>query len=104
MAKRATALAFTALLGTFVAGHADTTGKLPPAWPRPGSTTLIDNDRGAAYNVVYTTGIPSPMHQHLYDFAGLDLNTASIEVKDLQGTTGRGPVIKNDMWWLPKGK
>lgn len=102
--KTSAAVALFAIASIPLAAQAEPAGNLPPAWPRPGSTTLIDNDRGAAYNVIYTTNVPSPMHQHRYNFVGLDLNTASIQVKDLEGHTNVGPVIKNDMWWLPKGK
>lgn len=76
---------------------------LPPAWPRPGSALLVENDRGAAYNVDYPKDQPSPMHQHRYPFAGLDLNTATIKGTSLGGATGFGPVVKDDMWYLPKG-
>ncbi len=102
--KLAIAVALIALAGSSVAGVAQPANKLPHAWPRPGSMLLIDNDRGTAFNVVYKVGVPSPMHRHLYDFVGLDLNTAAIEVKDLKGKTGIGTVIKNDMWFLLKGE
>jgi hypothetical protein len=98
------AMTLAAFAGSVIAAHAQDANKLPHAWPRPGSTLLIDNDRGTAFNVVYKVGVPSPMHQHLYDFVGLDLNTAAIEVKDLKGKTGIGTVIKNDMWFLLKGE
>jgi hypothetical protein len=98
------ALSLMVMAGIPAAGQAQTASKLPHAWPRPGSTLLIDNDRGAAFNVVYTVGVASPMHQHLYDFVGLDLNTAAIEVKDLKGKANIGTVIKNDMWFLLKGE
>ena len=98
------ALSLMVMAGIPAAGQAQTASKLPHAWPRPGSTLLIDNDRGAAFNVVYKVGVASPMHQHLYDFVGLDLNTAAIEVKDLRGKTNIGTVIKNDMWFLLKGE
>lgn len=75
---------------------------LPPAWPRPGATLLVENDRGAAYNVVYPKDQPTPFHRHRYFFAGLDLNTATIRVTDTDGKYRLGPVIKNRMWYLPK--
>jgi hypothetical protein len=54
---------------------------LPPGWPRVGATLLVENDRGAAYNVTYEMGKPTAFHRHRYFFAGLDLNTASVSVK-----------------------
>src|SRR6185437_806802 len=74
----------------------------PPGWPRPGATLLVENDRGAAYNVVYPKDQPTPLHRHRYFFAGLDLNTATIRVTQPDGKSGLHPVIKNRMWFLPK--
>ena len=74
----------------------------PPAWPRPGAVLLVENDRGAAYNVVYAKDQPTPMHRHRYFFAGLDLNTATIKVTRPDGSFSLGPVVKNHMWYLPK--
>jgi hypothetical protein len=75
---------------------------LPPGWPRPGATLLVENDRGAAYNVVYPKDQPTPLHRHRYFFAGLDLNTATIRVTQPDGKSALHPVIKNRMWFLPK--
>lgn len=77
--------------------------ELPPGWPRPGATLLVENDRGAAYNVVYPKDQPTPFHRHRYFFAGLDLNTATIKVTQPDGKSGLHPVVKNRMWYLPKG-
>ena len=74
----------------------------PPGWPRPGATLLVENDRGAAYNVVYPKDQPTPMHHHRYFFAGLDLNTATIKVTQPDGKFDLHPVVKNHMWYLPK--
>jgi hypothetical protein len=89
------------ILGVPVA-RAQSSKELPPAWPRPGATLLVENDRGAAYNVVYPQGKPTSFHRHRYFFAGLDLNTATIKVTDTEGKFRLGPVIKNRMWFLPK--
>ena len=77
---------------------------LPPGWPREGATLLVENDRGAAYNVLYFKDKPTAMHRHRYFFAGLDLNTASVVTKRPDATErGQpGPVIKDRMWYLPK--
>ena len=78
---------------------------LPPGWPREGATLLVENDRGAAYNVSYEKDKPTAMHRHRYFFAGLDLNTASVTVKRPGETewSPPNPVIKDRMWYLPKG-
>jgi hypothetical protein len=83
--------------------HAQNANDLPPGWPRPGATLLVENDRGAAYNVVYPKDKPTPFHRHRYFFAGLDLNTATIRVTQLDGKSDLHPVLKDRMWYLPKG-
>ena len=47
-------------------GYAQPAGDYPPGWPRPGATLLVENDRGAAYNVEYLKDRPTPMHRHRY--------------------------------------
>ncbi len=83
-------------------GAAQPAADLPPGWPRPGATLLVENDRGAAYNVVYPKDQPTPLHRHRYFFAGLDLNTATIRVTQADGKFALHPVIKNRMWFLPR--
>jgi len=83
-------------------GDAQPAQDYPPGWPRPGATLLVENDRGAAYNVVYPKDQPTPMHRHRYFFAGLDLNTATIRVTQPDGKSALHPVIKNRMWFLPR--
>ena len=95
---------FFPLLGATIAQAQPATDDLPPGWPRPGATLLVENDRGAAYNVVYTKDVPAAMHRHRYFFAGLDLNTAAVVTKRQGDATWGppGPVIKDHMWYLPK--
>src|SRR5215469_10210249 len=96
---------FTAIFAGSAAygAQAQNGNELPPGWPRPGATLLVENDRGAAYNVIYPKNQPTPFHRHRYYFAGLDLNTATIRVTQLDGKSDMHPVIKNRMWYLPKG-
>ena len=94
------------LLGLATA-HAQTAAEqdLPPGWPRPGAVLLVENDRGAAYNVSYFQGKPAGLHRHRYFFAGMDLNTAAVVGKRPGDADWGppGPVIKDHMWYLPKG-
>ena len=41
----------------------NTTG-LPPAFPRPGSKLILENDRIRVWNYAWRTGKPTPMHFH----------------------------------------
>jgi hypothetical protein len=88
--------------GAMESAQAQPANDLPPGWPRPGATLLVENDRGAAYNVVYPKDQPTPFHRHRYFFAGLDLNTATIKVTQLDGKADLHPVVENHMWYLPK--
>ena len=94
-----------ALLGALAASgaYAQPAKDYPPAWPRPGATLLVENDRGAVYSVGYPKDQPTLMHRHRYFFAGLDLNTATIKVTQPDGKFDLHPVVKNHMWYLPKG-
>ena len=76
---------------------------LPPGWPRPGAILLVENDRGAAYNVVYPKDQPTPFHRHKYFFAGLDLNTATIKVTPARRQNSTSILWSRiSMWYLPK--
>jgi hypothetical protein len=90
---------------TGAASAADPGADLPPGWPRPGATLLVENDRGAAYNVMYFEGKAAGFHRHRYFFAGLDLNTASVVGRRLGDKDWGQPgvVVKDRMWYLPKG-
>jgi hypothetical protein len=101
--RKSALFAMTIMLAAPRHAMAQPGGDLPPGWPRPGATLLVENDRGAAYNVVYPKDQPTPFHRHRYFFAGLDLNTATIRVTQPDSKSDLHPVIKNRMWYLPKG-
>jgi len=58
----------TALLCVVVQAPSD---KLPPAYPRPGATKLLDNARVQVWNIAWLRGVSYPLHRHLYDLAGV---------------------------------
>jgi predicted metal-dependent enzyme (double-stranded beta helix superfamily) len=45
--------------------------KLPPAYPRPGATKILDNARVQVWNIAWLKGVQYPLHRHLYDLAGV---------------------------------
>ena len=47
------------------------TSSLPPAYPRVGTTNLLDNDRVQVWNIAWLKGQPSPPHRHVYDLVGV---------------------------------
>lgn len=57
----------TALLPLLVQAPAN----LPPAYPRPGATKILDNARVQVWNIAWLKGQPSPLHRHIYDLIGL---------------------------------
>jgi len=44
---------------------------LPPAYPRPGATKILDNDRVQVWDIAWLRGQPSPLHRHIYDLVGV---------------------------------
>lgn len=77
--------------------------ELPPAWPREGARKLLENDRGAMWNVEFANGVGSAWHRHAYEFAGVELATAAFSVTSPDGATGIYAVSRGQMWILPKG-
>src|SRR5438046_6375239 len=48
-----------------------TTPTLPPAYPRPGATKILDNPDVQVWNIAWLKGQPSPLHKHIYDLTGV---------------------------------
>src|SRR6185503_9407685 len=44
---------------------------LPPAYPRPGVTKILDNDRVQVWNIAWLKSEASPLHRHIYDLVGV---------------------------------
>ena len=57
-----------AILAIFMQGQS---ANLPPAYPRPGVTRILDNDRVQVWNIAWLKGQPSPLHRHVYDLVGV---------------------------------
>ena len=43
---------------------------LPPPFPRPNATKLLETDRIVVWDIVWPKGQPTPMHRHVYDQVG----------------------------------
>jgi hypothetical protein len=43
---------------------------LPPPFPRPNATKLLETDAAVVWNIVWPKGQPTPMHRHIYDQVG----------------------------------
>src|SRR5437867_1503324 len=44
---------------------------LPPAYPRPGSVKILDNERVQVWNIAWLKNQPTPLHRHIYDLVGV---------------------------------
>lgn len=66
---------------------ANTSG-YPLAYPRPGATKLLENERVAVWDYVWTPNVPTPMHFHDKDVVVLFL-----EDGDLKSTTPDGKEV-----------
>ncbi len=64
---------------------------LPAAFPRPGSTKILENDRVVVWNYTWMPGVPTPMHYHDKDVVVVYRYDGS-----LKSTTPSGEVVVND--------
>jgi hypothetical protein len=64
--------------------------KFPPAFPRPRSRKLLENDRVVVWNYVWRAGVPTPMHFHDKDALVVFEATGA-----LQSTTPDGKSVTN---------
>lgn len=76
---------------------------LPHAWPRPGANLILENNRGAAWDIKFTQGLYSNFHKHRYHYVGVDLAYAAYEVIHPDGSSETKVSFPGRMWILPKG-
>ena len=62
---------------------------LPPAYPRPGTINLIDNDRVLVWDISWLKQT-YPLHRHLYDLVGVYYTDGDRVIVNLEGN--RRPV------------
>jgi hypothetical protein len=48
----------------------DAQPQLPPPFPRPNATRLLENDRINVWDIVWPAGQPTALHRHIYDQVG----------------------------------
>lgn len=63
------------------------TSGYPLAFPRPGSTKLLDNDRVVVWSFTWTPGVATPMHFHDKDVVVTYLAEGALTSTDAQGKT-----------------
>ena len=70
------------------------TAELPPPFPRPGTTSLVDNDAVAVWNVTWLKQ-QYPLHTHRYDLVGVSYSEGDRII-----TQGNGPgrLVNTKAW------
>ena len=58
----------------------------PPAYPRPGATKLLENDRVIVWDITWLKQ-RYPMHRHIYDLAGVYYAPGDRRITSTDGTT-----------------
>ena len=71
------------LLALAAAGQVATS--LPPAFPRPNTTKLLETDRIVVWDIVWPKGQPSPLHRHVYDQVGTYYQSGGRAITQLNG-------------------
>src|SRR3954467_12514050 len=62
---------------------------LPPAYPRPGATRILENDRVVVWNISWLKQ-QYPLHRHIYDLVGVYYSPGDRIIVSVDGT--RRPV------------
>lgn len=98
----ATALACGAV-GMMAQQAAEPPASLPPPYPRPGTTALIDNQRALVWDVTWPKGVKPVMHRHLYAMTGLYYFPGDRLITAVDGTTRTVSTPAGRIQWQLKG-
>jgi hypothetical protein len=92
--RKVRAGAIALLAGSAALALAQQTAELPPPFPRPGTTQVVENDVVAVWNVSWLKQ-QYPLHTHRYDLIGI-----SYEEGDRIITQGNAPgrLVKTRAW------
>ena len=58
----------------------------PHAFPRAGTTKLLENDRVIVWDATWPDGVPQPYHRHRYDMTGVFFRWGPLKVTRLDGS------------------
>jgi hypothetical protein len=59
---------------------------LPPPFPRPNATKLLETDRLVVWDIVWPKGQPSPLHRHVFDQVGTYYQAGGRAITQQNGT------------------
>src|SRR5258707_14970483 len=104
MNRRSIVIALTLAAAGALAHAQSPTGPAPmPALPRPGATLLMENARGAVWDVIYPPGVPTGLHRHAADFVGVELVSTRLKLTGVDGAVHVSDIPRGAMYMLPKG-
>ena len=83
----------TAFLSLFLQAAAPPPPDLPPAYPRPGATKILTNERVQVWNIAWLKGQAYALHRHIYDLVGVYYEPGDRMIISAEG--GRRPVSTN---------
>lgn len=92
-------VAFACAQGVLLPGQ----GQLPHAFPREGATQVFDNQWGTAWDATWTPNKPTLMHQHAYDYVGVELVDSTFNLTSPGGQPRTASLKKGSSYFLPKG-
>src|SRR5207302_1250499 len=58
---------------------------LPPSFPRPNATKLVETDRIVVWDIVWPKEQPSPLHRHVFDQVGTYYQSGGRAITSLNG-------------------
>ena len=76
----------------------------PHAFPRAGTTKLLENERVIVWDATWPDGVPQPYHRHRYDMTGVFFRWGPLRVTRLDGTFTANPEPFEVPWVFFQGK
>ena len=78
--------------------------QLPPAFPRPGATKVLENDRVIVWDVQLQKGQRAELHTHPYDIVSVTLTDGGHQDNGADGLTEERMFKMGDVRFTPKGR
>jgi hypothetical protein len=76
---------FVVEMKQYPASPATNTSKYPDAFPRPGSTKMLENDHVVVWNYSWAPGVPTPMHYHFREVVVVYREDGSLKSTSIDG-------------------
>jgi hypothetical protein len=76
----------------------------PPAFPRPGVTKILENERVIVWDCTWTPGVTIPMHFHDKDVVALFLEDGDLKSTSLDGKAIVNPHTAGEVRFAPRSR